>query len=183
MTDLCMEPEAEQMCEKLIAEALLLDDNVAESWSILGSIRISQIRNDEARQALEKSWSLFENGLVQNELSPASIPAIIRLAQSMIELEMAEPVLDLTTQLTRVDDQIPDMYYLNALAHHQLLQTADNESDLIRHNVAIRDAVDLMSRLDEPVDPELLEAGQQLVAGLPEVSIELPDSDDEPIEE
>lgn len=183
MTDLCMEPEAEQVCEKLIAEALLLDDNHAEAWSILGSIRISQIRNDEAKQALEKSWSLFDKALLEAQLDPTSMPALVRLAQSMIELEMADLVLDLTTQATRLDDQVPDLYYLNALAHQQLMGQEPDPAELNRHNAAIRDAIELLSQLDESVDPEMATASNELVASLPPLTEPVPESDDENVEE
>lgn len=179
MTDLCMEPEAEKMCEKFIAEALLLDDNHPEAWSVLGSIRISQIRNDDARQALAKAWNLFETGLAENQIEPASIPVLVRLAQSMVELEMAELVLDLTTQASRLDDQVPDFYYLNALAHQQLMGSQSDSVEINRHNVAIRDAIELMNQLDEPVEPDMAKAGADLVASLPPVTENVPDSDEE----
>lgn len=61
-----MEPEAEQSCENLIADAMLVDPENPETWSVMGSIRISQQRNDDARSALVRSWDLYHDQLAES---------------------------------------------------------------------------------------------------------------------
>lgn len=172
MTDLCMEEAAESQCESLIAKALLIEEANPEAWSILGSIRISQQREKEAAEALAKSWTLYE-AIAQ----PHHIPALIRLCQSMLECGLYNEALDLTTLCARLDDEVPDIYYLNALAH-QLGMQQDGPDETARHVTAIRGAVELLSKLPE-VDPEMASAAEQLVASLPEVEPHYSDSDAE----
>ncbi|CAI4058339.1 Acl4p SKDI_04G3820 [Saccharomyces kudriavzevii IFO 1802] len=61
MTDLCMEPNAEEQCEELIQRAMELTEGKSpESWSTLGSIRISQQKFGEAYEAFSQAWNFFD---------------------------------------------------------------------------------------------------------------------------
>lgn len=162
LTELCMEPNAEQMCERLVTEALMVDDTNPEVWSMLGSIRISQCRQSEAKDALEKSWSLWSNC----DVDGSQIPSLIRLAQSLIEVGCSETAIDITTSLATLDDQVPDIYYLNALAYQQLLERSQTDSDRISHISAAREALELMLELPE-LDDSLAEAGNDILSQLP----------------
>ncbi|ANB13814.1 hypothetical protein AWJ20_4761 [Sugiyamaella lignohabitans] len=177
MTDLCMEPEAESQCEKLIAEALLLDEEIPESWSMLGSIRISQQRNDDAREALERSWQLFQ---AVGDGSIDELPSLIRLAQNMMEMGQHQYVLDVTKRIHVMDDQVVDSFYLNGLAHNELYKEirdgpdAESKSRIAaRHIAGARDAWTLLLNLtntgDVEVDDELVSSVQELLTTLPEV--------------
>lgn len=163
LTDLCMEPDAEQMCERLVAEALMVDDANPEVWSILGNIRISQCRQGDAESALEKSWSLW---LDHGEVDGSQIPSLIRLTQSLIEVGCLETAIDITTALSRLDDQVPDLYYLNAVAHEQLFDSCQVESERIAHIAGVREAIDIMLQLPE-VEPAMVEAGHEMMSRLP----------------
>lgn len=179
MTDLCMEPEAESMCEKYIGQAILIDDSFPENWNVLGSIRISQQRDDEARQALEKSWALYQdviegtnNNNNNNNNSDSvdtldveeAVPSLIRLAQSMVELQMFEDVVDVTALLSRIDDQIADAFYLNGLAHAELAQALAS-SDLSKSESHKRRALRALNTLatTNGADPEMVQAGAELM--------------------
>lgn len=175
MTDLCMEPEAESTCEKLITEALLVSDQIPESWSVLGSIRISQQRNDDAKEALDKSWQLYLN----RDIGVEDLPALIRLAQNMTEMEMLEHVIEVTTVVMRIDDQIIDVYYLNGLAHFELYRTAANTNgstsdeyprETLRHIHYSKEAFETVLQLaaqDEEADPAFVPAVAQMLEKLP----------------
>ncbi|CAN6646247.1 assembly chaperone of RPL4 [Trichomonascus vanleenenianus] len=173
MTDLCMEPEAESQCEKLITEALMIDESVPESWSVLGSIRLSQQRDDDAKQALEKSWELFQAGIPTND----EVNSLVRLAQSMTEIDLYLDVLDVTTAIHRVNDQVPDAYYLNGLAHYNLYgieKREGRERSANRHAMGAREAFTSLEHLAESepelVDPEMVEDARQKRDSMPEVS-------------
>ncbi|CAI6796579.1 AIF_HP2_G0052200.mRNA.1.CDS.1 [Saccharomyces cerevisiae] len=61
MTDLCMEPNAEEQCEELIQKAMELTEGKSpETWSTLGSIKISQQKFGEAYEAFSQAWNFFE---------------------------------------------------------------------------------------------------------------------------
>lgn len=127
MTDLCMEPEAETTCEKLISEALMVDDDQAENWSVLGSIRISQQNPADAKDALNKAFELYNSREI---LTNDEVPALIRLNQNMLEMELFENTVELTLRAIQLDDNILELYYLNGLAHFKLYeQYRDNGGD------------------------------------------------------
>uniref|UniRef100_A0A060SX88 ARAD1A07414p n=1 Tax=Blastobotrys adeninivorans TaxID=409370 RepID=A0A060SX88_BLAAD len=173
MTDLCMEPEAEEMCDKLITEAIMVDDSIAESYSVLGSIRISQQRNEDALKALQKSWELYESQLAVGGAAADDIPALVRLAQSLIEVGGHELVLDITTTVNSADDAVAEAYYLNALAHQELRSKTEGRT-ANRHIAGARDAckllLELTQREDASVDPDLVEAVSEMLRSLPEVN-------------
>lgn len=133
MTDLCMEPEAEQQCENNITEAMLIDETNPETWNVMSSIRISQQRNDDAKSALQKSWDLYHDQLntdFTNSLNTTStktqeqqqllIPSLVRLAQNSVEMELLQNVIEITAEIQRLDDQVPECYYLHGLARAEL---------------------------------------------------------------
>ncbi|CUM46128.1 uncharacterized protein AC631_01432 [Debaryomyces fabryi] len=140
MTDLCMEPEAEAQCNDLIAYSLKLDDQNPESLSLLSSIRISQQRVDEAKDALEKSWALFQdkktkleeaaNNLQvnsENKSQPDSfevgleymelIQPLLTLARFAIELELYEIATTISSNSQDINENILESYYYEALAN------------------------------------------------------------------
>ena len=174
MTDLCMEAEAETQCMQLIDTAFKNTDRNAEAWSVLGSIRISQQKQDEARDALLRSWELFLEDFEQSRVDHNVLPKLLRLAQNMLEVHIADPVLEITDQLYRMDDQIAEVYYLNALAHQYLYEHSSTALDRSKHIVAIKDAAELVTTLDEPADPEIVGAIEALAASLPAPEIEEP---------
>lgn len=178
MTDLCMEPEAEQQCERLIAEAFLVCDVDPEAWSVLGSIRISQLQNESAKEALVKAWQLYSKSIDAEVVDHNIVPRLIRLAQSMMELRMLEQVLEVTGALYRLDDQVADLYYLNALCHQALVGEATNPLERSKHIVAAHDAAKMLADLpdleDDPVAQELREAAETITNSLPSPEIENP---------
>lgn len=141
MTDLCMEPEAETKCNELIDFSLKLDAKNPEALSLLASIRISQQRNDEAKDSLMKSWELFqikkktledaandiklkgdsgdenadsfEVGLEYVEL----IQPLLTLARFAIELELYDLAITISSNVQDINEDILDVYYYEALAN------------------------------------------------------------------
>lgn len=53
-----MEPEAEQTCDSLVSIAISADPENVEALDCLASVRLSQSRNDEAKQVVEKAWEI-----------------------------------------------------------------------------------------------------------------------------
>lgn len=138
MTDLCMELEAESQCDSLITYALQLDATSPEAHSLLASIRISQQRPEEAKDALVQSWHLFESRKAQLEEAANSAGAnasstsdafdvsieyiellqpLTTLAQYAIELELYEIAITIISATQDIDENVLSLYYLEALAH------------------------------------------------------------------
>ncbi|GMM52072.1 Acl4 protein [Starmerella bacillaris] len=167
MTDLCMEPEAEQRCEQLISEAFLCRETDPEAWSVLGSIRISQIKPVEATNALEKSWTLFQQSLLSDEIVDYSIVSkLVRLAQNMLEMRMFQEVLQVCGEVYRLDDQVCDLYYLNCLSHAELIKISQSEEEVQAHIEAAQECLTLLEEVKDK-EQEIVEAVQEIVKTLP----------------
>ncbi|KAF3988727.1 hypothetical protein FT663_03208 [Candidozyma haemuli var. vulneris] len=130
MTDLCMEPEAEEQCDKLISHSLTLDETNPEALSLLASIRISQQKNEEAQEALLKSWSLFQEKKVALEENQKKddgedasleyvelVQPLLGLARFAIELGMYEVAPSIAASVAEINDNALDAFYYEALAH------------------------------------------------------------------
>lgn len=191
MTDLCMEPEAESKCEALVTEALMVSDDHAESWSTLGSVRISQQRNNEARTALQKSWDLYHAQISeQNDVEYAQLlPSLIRLAQNSHEMELYDQVIQITAETNRIDDEIPEIYYIHGLARSALYNKykADNlPRKAARQAKGARDAWEALLKLNSmgaEMDEELVPAVQEGLKELPEIHEDDYTSSEEEIDE
>ena len=55
------EPEAEKTCEDLLNLALQTDPENSEALQTLASVRMSQQRPDDAKQVLERAWSVWKD--------------------------------------------------------------------------------------------------------------------------
>lgn len=130
MTDLCMEPEAEEQCDKLISHSLTLDETNPEALSLLASIRISQQKNEEAQEALLKSWLLFQEKKVALEENQKKddgedasleyvelVQPLLGLARFAIELGMYEVAPSIAASVAEINDNALDAFYYEALAH------------------------------------------------------------------
>lgn len=144
MTDLCMEPEAEQKCDELISYSLTLDDQNPEALSLLALIRISQQRNEDAQKALGQSWELFQQKKLalevqQNEEGEEASFEYIELAQPLLglarfalELGMYDLVPSICGGVADINDNALDCYYYEALSHllkARLIYSQDHPSD------------------------------------------------------
>ena len=131
MTDLCMEEEAESRCDDLINQSLLMDQENPEALSMLASIKVSQQRPDDAREALVKSWELFdarklnledeanrENSEaveVQQEYLELYEP-LLTVAKLSIELELYETAILAASGAQDINELSVEAYYYEGLA-------------------------------------------------------------------
>lgn len=111
MTDLSWEDDAEQRCDALITEAMMIAPKSPETWQTVANVRISQERTDEARQALRQSLELWKD-------LPASHPAVpefptrISLVRLLLEVTLEEDALGVLHRLVTDDDQSVEAWYL-----------------------------------------------------------------------
>ncbi|OGM49058.1 NAD-dependent histone deacetylase SIR2 [Aspergillus bombycis] len=111
MTDLSWEEDAEARCETLITEALLVNSNAPEVLQTLASIRISQLRTDEARAALTKSLELWKDLPPEDPIVP-DFATRISLARLLMEVTMELEALEVLERLILEDDQSVEAWYL-----------------------------------------------------------------------
>ncbi|GAA6011139.1 hypothetical protein JCM8202_003912 [Rhodotorula sphaerocarpa] len=115
LTDLCFEPDAEQKCERFLAEAAQIDPTDPETYQTLASVRLSQQREGDAKEALHRGWELWRN--LEND-SPQYPPAPSRLTCAKLFLELSEhvPALEILNRLEDEDDEDSEVWYLSGWA-------------------------------------------------------------------
>lgn len=111
MTDLSWEDDAEQRCEALITEAMMIAPDAAETWQTVGNVRISQERLEEAKAALARSLELWRDLPPEHPAIP-QFPTRIALARLLLETEMEEEALVVLEHLVTDDDQSVEAWYL-----------------------------------------------------------------------
>lgn len=55
------EPDADKNCERLLELALQTDPGNTEALQSLANVRMSQQRPDDARECLEKAWTVWKD--------------------------------------------------------------------------------------------------------------------------
>ncbi|GAB7348564.1 hypothetical protein MBLNU459_g6954t1 [Dothideomycetes sp. NU459] len=111
MTDLSWEPDAEARCESLITEALFFAPENPEVLQTLASIRLSQVKLDDARSALTRSLSVWKD-LDPEDPSVPDFPSRIALARLLMEAEMEDEAMEVLERLALEDDQSVEACYL-----------------------------------------------------------------------
>lgn len=111
MTDLSWEEDAESRCESLVTEALLVSPNSPEPLQTLASIRISQLRLEDAKVALTRSMELWKDLPPEDARIPA-YPTRISLVRLLLESEMEDEALEVVERLVSEDDQSVEGWYL-----------------------------------------------------------------------
>ncbi len=119
MTDLSWELCAEARCERLISEALLVAPKrcCAEPLQTLASVRISQRRIAEAREALRDSLAVWRDlGPDDNgDDGGAAVPDFatrVSLARLLMEVGMEKEAVGVVERLVLEDDGCVEAWYL-----------------------------------------------------------------------
>ena len=111
MTDLSWEEDAEQRCDALITEAMMIAPNSSETWQTVANVRISQERIPEAKDALKRSLELWQD-LPPEHLAVPEFPTRIALTRLLLEVEMEDEALKVLDRLVMDDDQSVEAWYL-----------------------------------------------------------------------
>ena len=134
MTDLSFEEDAEEHAEILIAEALPLWEASESSdptvLQTLASIRISQLRLLEAREALKASLDLWNNESLDSE-EDTSMPDFatrISLSRLLMEAGMEKESMGVLERLVAEDDHSVEAWYLGGWCLYLLGQEREAEN-------------------------------------------------------
>ncbi|KAF1837189.1 TPR domain-containing protein [Decorospora gaudefroyi] len=119
MTDLSWEEDAETRCNAAVTEALLFAPENPEPLQTLASIRISQLKPEEAKSALTRSMELWK------DLSPddARVPDYstrISLSRLLMEAEMEDEAIEVLERLVGENDGSVEAWYLGGWCLHLL---------------------------------------------------------------
>jgi tetratricopeptide (TPR) repeat protein len=181
MTDLSWDDEeAEEQCNKVMEEAMSVAPNSPETLQTVASVRISQLKHDEARQYLSKSLDLWRD-LPPEDLQVPDFPTRISLARLLMEAEMEDEAIYVLQRLIQEDDTSVEAWYLGGWCLHLLAGKqkakrnghANGDStellDLMKRSRRwLQHCLDLCQRL-EYEDDRLREHATELVGTLNEV--------------
>ncbi|KAK4699576.1 hypothetical protein P7C70_g6683, partial [Phenoliferia sp. Uapishka_3] len=115
LTDLCFTDEAEQNCEKHLKLAVEIDPTDPEVYQTLASVRLSQSRPEEAKEAALKGWSLWRSVGADSIDYPVTSTRM-SLAKLLLELSLSSDALEILQQLENEDDEDPEVWYLSGWA-------------------------------------------------------------------
>lgn len=128
MTDLSWEEDAESRCEALITEALQVNPNAPEVLQTFASIRISQLRTDEARSALSRSMELWKE-LPPEDPTVPEFAIRISLSRLLMEVGMELEALEVLERLILEDDQSVEAWYLGGWCLNLLAEKQEAPKD------------------------------------------------------
>ena len=121
MTDLSWEDDAEARCEAAVTEALLVAPNMPDPLQTLASIRISQLRVDDAKAALSRSMALWKD-LDPDDPNVPDFSTRISLSRLLIEAEMEDEAIEVLERLIGENDASVEAWYLGGLCLHMLAE-------------------------------------------------------------
>ncbi|KAJ5707024.1 assembly chaperone of rpl4 [Penicillium malachiteum] len=191
MTDLSWEEDAEARCEALITEAITVTPEAPEVLQTLASIRISQLRTEDAQAALKKSVGLWKDLSPEDPKVP-DFATRISLARLLMEVTLEFEALEVLERLILEDDQSVEAWYLGGWCLYLLAEKQeapkdiqDDETESPRHAslIASREWLkqslklyDLLQYEDERLRDHALELVQGMVQ---EIGEDMDDDSDE----
>jgi tetratricopeptide (TPR) repeat protein len=119
MTDLSWEEDAEARCDAAVTEALLFAPNNPEPFQTLASVRISQLRTDEAKSALTQSMDLWKD-LDPDDPKVPDYSTRISLSRLLMEAEMEDEAIEVLERLVGENDSSVEAWYLGGWCLHLL---------------------------------------------------------------
>ncbi|KAL2837908.1 hypothetical protein BJY01DRAFT_237669 [Aspergillus pseudoustus] len=122
------EEDAEARCEALITEALLVQPSSPEVLQTLASIRISQLREDDARAALSRSIDLWKE-LPPEDPNVPGFATRISLSRLLMEVSMLLEALEVLERLILEDDQSVEAWYLGGWCTYLLAEKGETPKD------------------------------------------------------
>ncbi|PVU93445.1 hypothetical protein BB561_003274 [Smittium simulii] len=168
LSDLCFESDAEQKCESFLDLGKQAFPDSPLVYQTLASVRISQARPEEAKEALVYSISLWK------ELDPGhpQIPSYenrLALVRLLIECQMIDDSLVLLSFLQKEDDQTVDLWYLYGWIYYlQGLELSDTDTSFEKKEMWAESALCIEKALKiasfgEYCDSGVVEHSKQLV--------------------
>ncbi|GAA5875881.1 hypothetical protein JCM16303_004032 [Sporobolomyces ruberrimus] len=181
LTDLCFEEDAEQKCEEYLKQASEIDPTDPEVYQTLASVRLSQQRESDAKEAADKGYSLWKN--LENN-SPLYPPPSARLscAKLFLELSLHVPALEILQTLEGEDDEDSETWYLSGWAWWLLGKsraeqpTADQDQESKEEcwseaKLCLENYLKIEEREPETTDPEQMAHVQEVLSKLNEAGI------------
>ena len=113
-TDLCDDPNAENICENSISEALNIFPESIEALLQLSNLRILRKKDNEAQNAMYKILEKLKN-IENNKERDDTLPerdVLINLSQNFAELKLFKDAIYVINLILNKDDEDIESYYL-----------------------------------------------------------------------
>ena len=181
MTDLSWEDDAEQQCEMLVTEAVALCPDRPGVMQTLANVRISQERDDEARNVLRtsmESWNgpLGKKMTIEGETIDAeddgTLPEFatrISLVRLLMEVGMEQEAVQVCERLVSEDDESVEAWYLNGWGRVLLAEKTQDDEEALKLKKSARESLATALRLYQQLeyeDDRLRDHALELVQGL-----------------
>lgn len=139
------DPDAGSKCDGLITEAVLVSPESPAVLQTLASVRISEVRFDDAKSALTRSMELWKY-LPADDIKIPNFATRVSLTRLLLEVEMEAEALEVVDQLVQEDDQSVEALYLGAwsrfLLHEKGADTANEARDWFRRCLRLYTSLD-----------------------------------------
>ena len=115
-TDLCDDPNAENICENNISKALNICPESIEALLQFSNLRILRKRDSEAKEAMNKILEKIKQ--IDKDLNEQEIPErdiLINLSQNFAELKLFKDACYIINLILKKDDEDIECYYLLAI--------------------------------------------------------------------
>lgn len=115
-TDLCDDPNAENICENNISKALNICPESIEALLQFSNLRILRKRDSEAKEAMNKILEKIKQ--IDKDLNEQDIPErdiLINLSQNFAELKLFKDACYIINLILKKDDEDIECYYLLAV--------------------------------------------------------------------
>lgn len=127
MTDLSWDDnEAEEQCNKVMVEALLVAPESPEVLQTIASVRISQAKRGEAKEYLSKSLNIWRDLPTEDDRVP-DFPSRISLARLLMEAELEDDAIQVLERLVQEDDASVEAWYLGGWCLHLIAEQTTKE--------------------------------------------------------
>ena len=194
MTDLCMEEEAENQCEQLINYSLGYDGENPEALSLLASIRISQLRIEEAVSALTKSWSLYQERQAQLEANQSRhqdmgfeyaelVQPLLNISRLAIELELYDIAIAAASTVQDLNEDILEPHYYEALSYILLAKKAFQKIQDNGNDYRVLELQEFKNCENSEIKVLLDDAKSSLTQAYKIIQSEISDADEELVEQ
>ena len=194
MTDLCMEEEAENQCEQLINYSLGYDGENPEALSLLASIRISQLRIEEAVSALTKSWSLYQERQAQLEANQSRhqdmgfeyaelVQPLLNISRLAIELELYDIAIAAASTVQDLNEDILEPHYYEALSYILLAKKAFQKIQDKGNDYRVLELQEFKNCENSEIKVLLDDAKSSLTQAYKIIQSEISDADEELVEQ
>eukprot|EP00854_Cymbomonas_tetramitiformis_P004181 gene4181-5159_t len=176
--------KVQEEAESLVKAALEADPSSPEPLQVMASLRNEQGRSEEALQSLRASLAMWMHlGEGDPMTAEAELPSYefrCETVKLLLDLDdTTEVALSVLDSMLMEDDSNPDVWYLNALAHHGACHF-DEAKECIESGLKVVAGLSL-------VDPELAGAKtaefQELCSAVEESKLKMEEEDEEEEEE